>query len=264
MKILYCGDVVGRAGRNAIIHHIKDVKEKYNADVVIVNGENAAHGFGLSVSIFNDLLNAGVDMVTTGNHIWQQRDIYPSLDNSSQIIRPINYPDSLPGRGARVIEVGGKKILVIQALGRVFMPPVGSIVEPIDEVLKYQVLGKNVDAIVVDIHAEATSEKLALGFYLDGRVSAVVGTHTHVPTADARILENGTAYITDVGMCGDFDSVLGFEKEAPIERMAEKLTIQNKLQPANGKEISIWGVVIEVDESGKAKSIEQIFEKYPN
>ena len=131
-------------------------------------------------------------------------------------------------------------------------------------VLKYQVLGKNVDAIVVDIHAEATSEKLALGFYLDGRVSAVVGTHTHVPTADARILENGTAYITDVGMCGDFDSVLGFEKEAPIERMAEKLTIQNKLQPANGKEISIWAVVIEVDESGKAKSIEQIFEKYPN
>ena len=111
MKILYCGDVVGRAGRNAIIHHLKDVKEKYKVDVAIVNGENAAHGFGLSVSIFNDLLEAGVDMVTTGNHIWQQRDIYPSLDNSSQIIRPINYPDSLPGRGARVIEVGGKKIL---------------------------------------------------------------------------------------------------------------------------------------------------------
>lgn len=262
MKILYCGDVVGRSGRNAIIHHIKEVKEKYGADVVIVNAENAAHGFGLSASIFNDLLNAGVDMVTTGNHIWQHRDIYPYLDSSSQIIRPLNYPEKLPGRGARVIEVGGKKILVMQVLGRVFMPPIGSIVEPIDEVLKYYVLGKNVDAIVVDIHAEATSEKLALGFYLDGRVSLVAGTHTHVPTADARILDNGTAYITDVGMCGDFNSVLGFEKEAPVERLAEKFTLQNKLVPANGKEATIWGVLVEVSKDGKAVGVWQVCEKF--
>lgn len=255
---------MGRSGRNVIIHHIKEVKEKYGVDVVVVNAENAAHGFGLSASIFNDLLQAGVDMVTTGNHIWQQRDIYPCLDGSSQIIRPLNYPDNLPGRGARVIEVGGKKILVMQVLGRVFMPPIGSIVEPIDEVLKYYVLGKNVDAILVDIHGEATSEKLALGFYLDGRVSLVAGTHTHVPTADARILENGTGYITDVGMCGDFNSVLGFEKETPIERLAEKFTIQNKLVPANGGEATIWGVVVEIDDKGKAVKIEQISEKFTN
>ncbi|MBR5599173.1 MAG: TIGR00282 family metallophosphoesterase [Alphaproteobacteria bacterium] len=262
MKILYCGDVVGRAGRNVITHHLKEVKEKYAIDVAIVNGENAAHGFGISASIFNDFLNAGADMVTTGNHIWQNRDIYPVLDNSSQIIRPLNYPENLPGRGARLVEVLGKKILVMQVLGRVFMPPVGSIVEPIEDVLKYYVLGKNADAIVVDIHAEATSEKLALGFYLDGRVSAVLGTHTHVPTADARILEKGTAYITDVGMCGDFNSVLGFDKETPIERLAEKMTLQNKLQPANGDELTIWGVVIEVDDFGKAVKIEQIAEKF--
>lgn len=264
MKILYCGDVVGRSGRNAIIHHIKDVKEKYGIDVTIVNAENAAHGFGLSASIFNDILDAGVDMVTTGNHIWQQRDIYPYLDSSSQIIRPLNYPETLPGRGARVIEKNGKKILVIQVLGRVFMPPIGSIVEPIDEVLKYYTLGKNVDAIVVDIHGEATSEKLALGFYLDGRVSAVCGTHTHVPTADARIFKNGTAYITDVGMCGDFDSVLGFEKDAPVERLAEKMTIQNKLVPANGEDLTILGVVVEIGNDGKAVDIKQICEKFKN
>ena len=142
------------------------------------------------------------------------------------------------------------------------MPPIGSIVEPIEEVLKYYVLGKNVDAIVVDIHAEATSEKLALGFYLDGRVSLVAGTHTHVPTADARILDNGTAYITDVGMCGDFNSVLGFEKEAPVERLAEKFTLQNKLVPANGMEVTIWGVLIEVGQDGRAVGIGQVCEKF--
>ena len=264
MKILYCGDVVGRSGRHVVIRHIKEIKEKYGIDVAIVNAENAAHGFGLSSATANDLLNAGVDFLTTGNHIWQHRDIYPFLDSSKKIVRPLNYPDSLPGRGAEILEINGKKILVMQVLGRVFMPPIGSIVEPIDGVLKYHQLGKTVDAIIVDIHGEATSEKLSLGFYLDGRVSAVCGTHTHVPTADARILENGTGYITDVGMCGDFDSILGFEKTAPIERLAEKLTIQNKLVPANGKEHTIWGVVIETDASGKCVAIEQIKEVYQN
>jgi len=264
LKILYCGDVVGRSGRNVIIKHIKEIKEKYKIDVAVVNAENAAHGFGLSPTTANDLLNAGVDFLTTGNHVWQQRDIYPFLDSSKQIVRPINYPSNLPGKGAEVLEINGKKVLIIQVLGRVFMPPIGSIVEPIEEVLKYYSLGKNVDAILVDIHGEATSEKLALGFYLDGRVSAVCGTHTHVPTADYRILENGTGYITDVGMCGDFNSVLGFEKEAPMERLAEKLTIQNKLIPARGKEHTIWGVVIETDKTGKCVNIEQIKEVYQN
>jgi metallophosphoesterase (TIGR00282 family) len=207
LKILYCGDLVGRAGRNAVIKHLSQIKDKYQIDVVVVNAENAAHGFGLSPSIAEDLIKAGVDGITTGNHIWQQREIYPFLDNSNKIVRPINYPSNLPGKGARVLDIGGKKVLLIQVLGRLFMPPIGSIVEPIEEVLKFYALGKNVDAILVDIHGEATSEKLALGYMLDGRVSAVCGTHTHVPTADGRVLPKGSGYITDVGMCGDFNSV---------------------------------------------------------
>ena len=264
MKILYCGDLVGRAGRNAIIKHIKDIRQNYQLDAVIVNAENSAHGFGLSPSIANDLLNSGVDFLTTGNHIWQQRDIYPFLDNSNQIVRPLNYPSSLPGKGFQIIEINGKKLLIIQVLGRLFMPPIGSITEPIDDILKYYTWGKNIDAILVDIHAEATSEKLALGYYLDGKVSAVCGTHTHVPTSDARILPQKTGYITDVGMCGDFESILGFEKETPVERLAEKHTIQNRLIPANGKELTIWGVIIETDSTGKCINIQQLKEVFPN
>lgn len=264
MRILYCGDLVGRAGRNVIIKNIKNIREKYKLDYVIVNGENAAHGFGLSPSIAEDLLNSGVDGITTGNHIWQQKEIYPFLDNSSQIVRPLNYPENLPGKGAQLLDINGKKLLVVQVLGRLFMPPINSITEPLDELLKYYHLGKNVDAILVDIHAEATSEKLALGYYLDGKVSLVAGTHTHVPTADARILPEKTGYITDVGMCGDFNSVLGFEPQTPMDRLADKLTIQNRLNPANGKELTIWGVLAETDDKGLCTKIEQIKESFEN
>lgn len=264
VKILYCGDIVGRAGRNAIINHIKEVREKFKADAVIVNAENAAHGFGLSPSIAEDLLNAGVDGITTGNHIWQQKEIYPFLDNCSQIIRPLNYPEGLPGKGAQILNINGKKLLIAQVLGRLFMPPINSITEPLDELFKYYRLGKTVDAILVDIHGEATSEKLALGFYLDGKVSLVAGTHTHVPTADARILPNKTGYITDVGMCGDFNSVLGFEPQTPVERLSEKLTQQNRLTPANGKELTIWGILAETDSNGLCTNIAQIRETFEN
>lgn len=264
MKILYCGDIVGRAGRNTITRHISTIKQKYALDAVIVNGENAAHGFGLSPSIAEDLLNAGVDGITTGNHIWQQREIYPFLDSCSKIIRPLNYPESLPGKGARLLNINGKKLLIAQVLGRLFMPPVNSITDPLDKLLKLYTLSKNVDAILVDIHAEATSEKLALGYYLDGKVSAVCGTHTHVPTADARILPNKTGYITDVGMCGDFESVLGFEPETPVERLADKLTIQNRLNPANGKELTLWGVIVEIGADGLCQAITQIKETFEN
>ena len=264
VKILYCGDIVGRAGRNAIIKHIKDVREKFKADAVIVNAENASHGFGLSSGIAEDLLNAGVDGITTGNHIWQQKEIYPFLDNCSQIVRPLNYPEGLPGKGAQILNINGKKLLFAQVLGRLFMPPINSITEPLDELLKYYRLGKTVDAILVDIHGEATSEKLALGFYLDGKVSLVAGTHTHVPTADARILPQKTGYITDVGMCGDFNSVLGFNPQTPMERLAEKMTSQNRLEPANGKEITIWGVLAETDSEGLCQNITQIKETFEN
>lgn len=264
MKILYCGDLVGRAGRSIIIHHIKELRTKYAIDCIIVNGENAAHGFGLTLKIAEDLLNNGVDFITTGNHIWQQKEIYPFLESSKQIIRPLNYPESLVGKGYQIIDINGRKILITQVLGRLFMPPINSITESLDKLLKLYTLGKNVDAIVVDIHGEATSEKLALGYYLDGKVSLVAGTHTHVPTADVRILPKKTGYITDVGMCGDFNSVLGFEPEAPMERLAEKLTIQNKLTPANGKELTIWGVLIETAANGLCQNITQIREVFNN
>ena len=264
MKILYCGDIVGRAGRNVITKHIKDLREKYKADAVIVNGENAAHGFGLTPNIAEDILNSGVDAITTGNHIWQQKEIYPFLDNSSQIIRPLNYPENLPGKGYQLLNINGKKLLILQVLGRLFMPPINSITEPIDSLLKYYILNKTVDAIMVDIHGEATSEKLALGYYLDGKVSLVAGTHTHVPTADARILPQKTGFITDVGMCGDFNSVLGFEPQTPVERLAEKLTTQNRLIPANGNELTIWAVLAETNSSGLCEKITQIKENFEN
>lgn len=264
MKILYCGDIVGRAGRNVIIKHIKEIKQKHKLDAVIVNAENAAHGFGLTPAIAQDLLDAGVDGIITGNHIWQQKEIYPFLDSNRQIIRPLNYPETLPGKGSQILNINGKKLLIAQVLGRLFMPPINSITEPLDNLLKFYTLGKNIDAILVDIHGEATSEKLALGYYLDGKVSLVAGTHTHVPTADARILPQKTGYITDVGMCGDFNSVLGFEPEAPVERLAEKLTAQNRLIPANGKELTVWGIMIETDQTGLCQNITQIRESFNN
>lgn len=264
MKILYCGDIVGRAGRNVVTRHLAEIKQKYGIDIVLANGENAAHGFGLTPGIADDLFNAGIDGITTGNHIWQQREIYPYLDQNKKIVRPLNYPAPLPGKGWQIIEANGKKLLFAQVLGRLFMPPVNSITEPLDDLLKLYTLGKNIDAIMIDIHGEATSEKIALGYYLDGRVSLVAGTHTHVPTADARILPQKTGYITDVGMCGDFESVLGFEPQAPMERLAEKLTLQNRLTPANGKEITLWGVVAEIDTDGLCQNIMQIKETFPN
>lgn len=264
LKILYCGDIVGRAGRNVITKHIAEIKQKLKIDAVIVNAENAAHGFGLTPNIAEDLLNSGIDGITTGNHIWQQKEIFPFLDSNPQIIRPLNYPETLPGKGARLLDINGKKLLIVQVLGRLFMPPINSITEPLDNLLKFYTLGKNVDAILVDIHGEATSEKLSLGYYLDGKVSLVAGTHTHVPTADARILPQKTGYITDVGMCGDFNSILGFEPEAPVERLAEKLTVQNRLIPANGKELTIWGIMIETDTTGHCQNITQIHETFIN
>ena len=264
MKILYCGDLVGRAGRNVINKHIKELREKYKIDVVLVNAENSAHGFGLSVSIAKELLENGIDGIFMGNHTWEHRDIYPFLDECKKIVRPLNFPEKLPGKGFQVLEVNGKKILIAQVLGRLFMNPVNSITEQLDDLLKIYTLSKNVDAIIVDIHAEATSEKLSLGYYLDGKVSLVAGTHTHVPTADARILPQGTGYITDVGMCGDFNSVLGFEPQTPIERLTDKFTIQNRLTPANGTEHTIWGVMIDVDNNGLATNITQIKEVFNN
>jgi len=257
VKIIYCGDVVGRAGRDAVLNNLKPMRERFKADVIIVNVENAAHGFGVTPGIAKEFLDSGADVLTTGNHVWQQRDIIPFLDENKRIVRPLNYPETAAGRGAAEFELpNGKKILVAQVLGRVFMESVDNPALVLDKLLKAYALGRNVNAIFVDVHAECTSEKLSLGHYLDGRVSVVAGTHTHVPTADARLLPNGTAYITDVGMCGNYDSVLGFDKQTPIDRLCQRYN-GGRLEVCRSGG-SVWGIVVETDDkSGLAKSIEQ-------
>lgn len=258
MRIIYCGDVVGRAGREAVLNNVDHLKETFKPDVLIVNVENAAHGFGATPGICRDFLDKGADALMTGNHVWQQRELLPFLNDCKQIIRPLNYPESLPGRGAIELTLAnGKKILIVQLLGRLFMEAVDCPVQAIDKLLKGYSLGGNVDAIFVDIHAEATSEKLAMGYYLDGKVSVVAGTHTHVPTADYRLLRHGTAYITDVGMCGDYDSVLGFEVEEPINRLARKYS-GGRLTVSKGAG-TLYGIVVDTDDAtGRAVKIEQL------
>ncbi len=258
MKFIYCGDVVARAGREAVLNNLDNLRQTYHPDFIIVNIENAAHGFGVTPGICRDFLDRGVDALTTGNHVWQQRELIPYLNDCKKIVRPLNYPENLPGKGFCELELpNGKKLLIIQLLGRLFMEAVDCPVAAVDKLLKNYALGRNIDAIMVDIHAEATSEKLALGCYLDGRVSAVLGTHTHVPTADAKIWPGGTAYISDVGMCGDYDSVLGFDKQEPMDRLARKYT-GGRLVPAKGKG-TLFGVLVETDDTtGLAVRLEQI------
>lgn len=258
MKIIYCGDVVGRPGREAVLKHLPNLKERYKPDVIVVNAENAAHGFGLTPGICRDFFAAGVDAIVTGNHVWDQREIVPYLDECKRIVRPLNYPEGTPGRGSCEIELSsGKKLVVAQVMGRAFMEALDCPVQALEELLKAYRLSGNVTAILVDVHAEATAEKLSMGYYLDGRVSVVAGTHTHVPTADARILPQGTAYITDVGMCGDYNSVLGFEIETPIRRLCRKYPSE-RLVPAKG-EGTLYGVYVETDDTtGLATYIEQV------
>lgn len=258
MKIVYCGDIVGRSGRDVILKNAADLKERYQADFLIVNAENAAHGFGLSPSICRDLYQVGVDGIMTGNHVFDQREILPFLDSDKRIIRPLNYPLGTVGRGYALLEsASGKKLLICQVMGRVFMEALDCPVQALQSVLKNYTLGANVDAIMVDIHAEATSEKISLAHYFDGLVSGVFGTHTHVPTADEKILKKGTAYLTDVGMCGDYESILGFEEETPIRRLLRQYP-SGKLVPSNGQG-TLCGVFLETDnQTGLALRIERI------
>jgi len=258
VKIIYCGDVVARAGREAVLNNLPTLREVYKPDAIIVNVENAAHGFGVTSGICRDFLEAGVDGLITGNHVWDQRDLIPFLNDCKKIIRPLNYPTINPGRGfAEITLANGKNILITQVLGRMFMEAVDCPVQTLDELLKRYNLGRNIDAILVDIHAEATSEKLSLGYYLDGKVSVVAGTHTHVPTSDFRVLPKGTAYITDVGMCGNYESVLGFDCEEPINRLQHRHT-GNRLTPAKGTG-TVYAILVDIDNTtGLANSIQQI------
>lgn len=258
MRILFLGDVVGRDARDAVIEKLPEIKENYKIDLAIVNGENAVNGFGITAQVCNDFYKAGVDCITTGNHVWDQRSIVAHIDNDKKLVRPSNYPRSAPGRGYTIIEdAKGRKLLVINLIGRVYMEALDDPFAEIDKILKTNRLKGNVDAIFVDMHAEATSEKVAMGHYCDGRVTAVIGTHTHIPTGDAHILSGGTAYQTDAGMCGVFDSVIGNDKDAAINRLLGKVP-KDRLKPAVGG-VTLCGNIIDVDrETGLAKKIQML------
>ncbi|NKB48894.1 MAG: metallophosphoesterase [Alphaproteobacteria bacterium] len=248
MNILFCGDVVGRAGRDVVVEHLPDLRKRLALDFVIVNGENAAHGFGITDKICADLYEAGADVITTGNHVWDQRDIIGQIDNDPRLLRPVNFPAGTPGRGANVYETArGRRVLVVNVMCRLFMDPLDDPFPALETLLRDHPLGAAVDAIVIDTHGEASSEKMAMGHAFDGRASLIVGTHTHVPTADAQILAGGTAYQTDAGMCGDYDSVIGMQKAPAIARFRRKMPGE-RLSPASGQ-ADLCGVFIETDDS---------------
>jgi len=244
--ILFFGDVIGKPGRELLLARLSVLRNRYRADAVIVNGENTANGLGITPKVADALLAGGVDVITTGNHVWRYKEIYPYLEESPRIIRPFNFLSSNPGRGITVVDVPGGRLGVLNLSGTLTLNPARSAFEVIDEALE-QLHG--VRNVIVDMHAEATSEKVALGFYLAGRVGAVLGTHTHVRTADARILPGGTAYITDVGMCGSRDSVIGVKKEIILRRLLTQMPATFEVA-----EHDLWleGVAVELDESGRA------------
>jgi len=258
MKILFIGDVVGEAGRKAIIHHLPEIRKKLNPDSIIVNGENAAHGFGITPQICEEFLDIGVNCLTSGNHIWDKKEIIPYINKEPRLIRPLNFPEGTPGNGVHTYkDHAGRYVTVINAQGRLFMDALDDPFRGMDKILKELKLGQGSNAIIVDFHVEATSEALAFGHYLDGRVSAVLGTHTHVPTADHRILPKGTAYQTDVGMTGCYDSIVGFDKVIPINGYVTRMKI-GRLEPASGAG-TVCGALVTVDgNTGLAKRIDPV------
>ena len=224
MKILFIGDVVGRAGRDVVTGRLPGLRDELGLDFVVLNGENAAAGFGITAKICAEFYAAGADVITTGNHVWDQREIITYIDSDPRLLRPLNYPKGTPGRGAGVFEAKrGRKVLVVHVMCRLFMPTLDDPFAAVEAALAQHRLGGTVAACVVDIHGEATSEKMALGHVVDGRASLAVGSHTHVPTADAQILPGGTAYHTDAGMCGDYDSVIGMEKSLAVARFTRQM-----------------------------------------
>lgn len=257
MKILFFGDIVGKPGRKAIQNIVPRWQKKYQPDLIIANGENMAHGSGITRKSLKEILEAGVDIVTSGDHTWKQKEIFSLLEDSKiPLIRPANFPPGLPGKGYRIVEVRTKKILVINLIGRIFMPQqYDDPFRKADKILKAK--SGEADIVLVDWHAEATAEKICLGWYLDGRVTAVFGTHTHIPTADERVLPGGTAYISDVGMVGVRDSSLGRRKEDAIKRYLTQTNI--RLEVAEGP-VEVDAVLVETGQKGKAKKIERIQE----
>jgi metallophosphoesterase (TIGR00282 family) len=248
MRILFIGDILGRSGRAIVHERLPGLVKDWKLDLVVINGENAAGGFGITEVIYNELIEAGADAVTLGNHAWDQREALVFIERAPRLVRPANYPKGTPGRGAALVETkNGKHALVINAMGRVFMDAMDDPFAAVEREISACPLRSGADAIIVDMHCEASSEKQAMGYFCDSRASLVVGTHTHVPTADHRIMPGGTAFMTDAGMTGDFDSVIGMNKDEPLNRFLRKLP-GSKFEAAGGP-ATLCGVAVETDDA---------------
>ena len=258
MKLLFLGDVMGRSGRAALTETLPKLRSDWALDFVVVNGENATSGAGLSGKHAEDLLSAGADCITLGDHAFDQRDMAAFIENEPRVLRPINFARQAPGTGVRLFTAqNGKKVLVAQVLGQVFMKrPFDDPFSALEQVFRTHPLGGQADAIIVDVHAEATSEKMAMGHWCDGRASLCVGTHTHVPTSDAMILPKGCAYLSDAGMCGDYVSVIGMQRDEPLRRFITGMP-KERFTPAMG-EATLSGVYVETDDKGRATKIAPI------
>lgn len=258
MRILFLGDVVGRSGRDALVAKLPELRGRLHADLVVVNGENASHGFGLAPDMARAFFAAGADVITLGNHAWDRKEILPYIAETPRLVRPLNFPPGTPGAGAVTVEVpGGRRAVVINAMARLFMDPLDCPFRlTAQELAKYK-LGASVAAIVIDFHGEATSEKMAFAHSFDGQVSLVVGTHTHAPTADHQILPGGTAFQSDAGMCGDYDSVIGMQKEGAAIRFWRKMPGE-RLAPAEGEATLCGLLVVTDDATGLATAIEPL------
>ncbi|MBA2735903.1 MAG: TIGR00282 family metallophosphoesterase [Pyrinomonadaceae bacterium] len=258
MNILVIADVVARPGRLAVLDKIESLRKQYAIDVALINAENVAGGFSITPAIADEFFNSGIDLMTSGNHIFDKGEIIPYIEKNPRLIRPANYPPGTPGKGLFVGEVRGYKIAVMNFLGRVFMPPVDDPFRAAEQCLSE--IPEDVKIRLVDMHAEATSEKYAMGWFLDGRVSAVYGSHTHVPTADERILDNGTAYITDVGMTGSYAGVIGMDRQQILDRFTKFPA--RRAESAKGG-VWICAIVLDIDENtGKARKIERLRLEY--
>jgi metallophosphoesterase (TIGR00282 family) len=255
MRILFIGDIVGRSGRAVVLDRLPGLVRDWRLDCVVVNGENAAGGFGITESIYQDIIDAGADAITLGNHAWDQREALVFIERAPRLIRPINYPPGTPGRGAALLKTrGGAHVLVVNAMGRTFMEPLDDPFAAVDKALAAHPLAAAADAVVIDMHGEATSEKQVMGHFCDGRASLIVGTHTHVPTADHQILPRGTGFISDVGMTGDYDSIIGMMKDEPLTRFLHRIP-SGRFEPALG-EATLCAVAVETDDkTGLARHI---------
>src|SRR5262249_41189192 len=255
MRILFIGDIVGRSGRAIVLERLPGLIRDWKLDFVAINGENAAGGFGITEAIYHELVNAGADVVTGGNHSWDQKEALVFIERAPKLIRPINFPAGTPGRGAAVLEArNGARVLVVNVMGRIFMDPLDGPFAAVERELAACPLGHGADAIIVDAHAEATSEKQAMGHFCDGRVSLVIGTHTHVPTADHQVLPHGTAFMSDVGMTGDYNSVIGMDKDEPLTRFLRKIP-GARFEPAMGA-ATLCALAVETDDtSGLARRV---------